>query len=47
MHYSEEIENIFCVSITVWEHGENVFYFFYKITRIENENIEIAFFIEA
>ena len=20
----------------VWEHGENVFYFFYKITRIEN-----------
>ena len=31
----------------VWEHtGKNIFYFFYKITRIENQNVEIVFFIK-
>ena len=31
----------------VWEHTKNVFYFFYKTTRIENLNVEIVFFIKA
>ena len=34
-------------SYNVWEHsGKNVFYFVYKITRIENQNVEIVFFIK-
>ena len=35
------------LSITYGNMDKNVFYFFYKITRVENLNVEIVFFIKA
>ena len=45
--YFEFSQTLTSVPVTYGSTEKNVFYFFYKITRIENYNVEIAFFIKA
>ena len=39
-----EFSQTFTSFYNAWEHMKKCFYFFNKITRIENYNVEIAFF---